>query len=173
MGGAVVGSDLDSSSRSQHWQVAGGGGGRGPQVVWEHVIVSFWLCHWFSWNFASPLGSSRGKWGAGTVGGDVRYLPALTFQEGGFPLMLCLGARSLFPPSCVHAVPAPKWLWQKNLPANAEDVGSIPGSGRSPGGGNGNLLQCSCLENPTDRVAWWTTVHRVAQSDTTEHSTAL
>ena len=45
MGGAVVGSDLDSSSRCQHWQVAGGGRGRGPQVVWEHVIVSFWLCH--------------------------------------------------------------------------------------------------------------------------------
>ena len=45
----------------------------------------------------------------------------------------------------------------KNLPANAEDVrdeGSIPGSGRSPGGGHGNPLQCSCLENPLDRGAW-------------------
>ena len=39
----------------------------------------------------------------------------------------------------------------KNLPANAGDVGSIPGSGRSPGGGNGNPLQYSCLENPMDR----------------------
>ena len=42
----------------------------------------------------------------------------------------------------------------KNPPANAEDPGSTPGSGRCPGGGNGNPLQCSCLENPMDRGAW-------------------
>ena len=42
----------------------------------------------------------------------------------------------------------------KNLSANAGDVGSIPGSGRSPGGGYGNPLQYSCLENPVDRGAW-------------------
>ena len=47
----------------------------------------------------------------------------------------------------------------KNLPANAEDVDLIPGSGRSPGGGNGNPLQCSCLGNPMDRGALWATVH--------------
>ena len=52
----------------------------------------------------------------------------------------------------------------KNLPANAGDVGLIPGSGRSPGGGNGNLLQYSCLENPMDRGAWWATVHGVTKS---------
>ena len=55
----------------------------------------------------------------------------------------------------------------KNLPANAGDVrdtGVIPGSGRSPGGGHGNPLQYSCLENPMDRGAWWATVHRVTQS---------
>ena len=54
----------------------------------------------------------------------------------------------------------------KNLPANAEDredVGSIPGSGRSPGVGNGNALQCSCLENPMDRGALQATVQRVAK----------
>ena len=57
----------------------------------------------------------------------------------------------------------------KNLPANAEDItdtGSIPGLGRSPGGGHGNPLQYSCLENPMDRGAWWATVHRVAKSQT-------
>ena len=51
----------------------------------------------------------------------------------------------------------------KNPPANAgdkRDAGSIPESGRSPGGGHGNPLQHSCLENPMDRGAWWATVHR-------------
>ena len=68
------------------------------------------------------------------------------------------------------------WLWGamvKNPPANsgdARDVGSIPGSGRSPGDGNGNPLQYSCLGNPTDRGAQWAAVHRVAESDVTEHT---
>ena len=55
----------------------------------------------------------------------------------------------------------------KNLPANAgemRDVGSIPGSGRSPGGGHGNPCQCACLENPVDRGAWWAPVHGVPKS---------
>ena len=55
----------------------------------------------------------------------------------------------------------------KNPPASVGDAGNIgliPGSGRSPGGGNGNLLQYSCLENPTDRGAWQATVHRLAKS---------
>ena len=43
-------------------------------------------------------------------------------------------------------------------------MGSIPGLGRSPGGGHGNPLQYSCLENPIDRGAWWATVHGVAKS---------
>ena len=46
------------------------------------------------------------------------------------------------------------------------DVGSISGSGRSPGGGQDNPLQYSCVENPRDRGAWWATVHRIAQSRT-------
>jgi len=54
----------------------------------------------------------------------------------------------------------------KTLPANAENVGLIPGSGRSPGGGNDNPLQYSCLGNPMDRGAWWATVHRVTKSGT-------
>ena len=57
----------------------------------------------------------------------------------------------------------------KNPPANAGDIrdtGSIPGLGQYPGGGQGNSLQYSCLENLTDRGAWWTTVHGVAKSRT-------
>ena len=54
----------------------------------------------------------------------------------------------------------------KNPPVNAEgirDIGSIPGSGRSPRDGNGNPLQYSCLDNPRDRGAWRATVCRVAK----------
>ena len=52
----------------------------------------------------------------------------------------------------------------KNPPANAGDAGSVPGSGRSPGGGNGNPLLYSCLRNPTDRGAWWAAILGVAKS---------
>ena len=55
----------------------------------------------------------------------------------------------------------------KNRPATTGDIrdtGSIPGLGRSPGGGHGDPLQYSCLENPMDREAWWATVHSVVQS---------
>ena len=55
-----------------------------------------------------------------------------------------------------------------NLPDNTGDMNSIPWSGRSPGGGNGNPLQYTCLGNPKDRGAWWAIVQRVAKEpDTT------
>ena len=57
----------------------------------------------------------------------------------------------------------------KNLPANAGDIrdaGSVLGSGRSPGEGDGNPLQYSCLENPMDRGAWWSTVRGITKSRT-------
>ena len=54
----------------------------------------------------------------------------------------------------------------KSPPADVGDVGSIPGSGRSSGGGDDNPLQYSCLENPMERGASWATVHRVAKSQT-------
>ena len=65
----------------------------------------------------------------------------------------------------------------KNLPANAGEIGeagSVPGSGRSPGGGNGNPLQYSCLENPADRGAWRAAVPGITESRTqlTEHTHA-
>ena len=76
----------------------------------------------------------------------------------------------------LHKDGLPGALVVKSPPANVRDIkdlGSIPGSGRSLGGGHGNPLQYSCLENPMDRGAWWARVHRVTESDTiqvTEHS---
>ena len=72
--------------------------------------------------------------------------------------------RSLFKCHLLRGLP-----WQlsgKESACNAGDTGSIPGSGRSPGKGNGNPLQYSCLENPTDRGAWCTIVHGVTKSQT-------
>ena len=78
-----------------------------------------------------------------------------------------------------------QFLWSiKGFPGGSEvkasacnvgDLGSIPGLGRSPGEGNGNPVQYSCLENPVDGGAWWATVHGVAKSrsDTTEQATEL
>ena len=60
----------------------------------------------------------------------------------------------------------PRWLSSKESTCSAGDTVLVPGSGRSPGGGNGNPLQCSCLENAMDRGAWWATVDGVAQSQT-------
>ena len=65
----------------------------------------------------------------------------------------------------------------KTPPANAGDIrdmGSIPGSGRFPGGGNGNPLQYSCLKNPMDRGTWQAIVQRIAkQTDKTEYTCAM
>ena len=70
---------------------------------------------------------------------------------------------------CPHPGPSQLALVVKNPPASAGDIrdtGSIPGSGRSLGGGHGNPLQYSCLENPMDRGAFWATVHRITKNQT-------
>ena len=62
----------------------------------------------------------------------------------------------------------------KHPPANTGDTSSLPRLGTSPGGGNGNLLQYSCLGNPTGREAWWAAAHGVAKElDTTKKQTSL
>jgi len=60
----------------------------------------------------------------------------------------------------------PSWLNGKESPCNAGDISSVPGSGRSPGEGNGNLLQYSFLENSMGRGAWWIIVHEVIKNQT-------
>ena len=67
-----------------------------------------------------------------------------------------------------HRLQGLPWLTGKKSACNEGDVGLIPGSGRSPGGGNGNPLQYSCLEHPMDRRAWRAPIHGVTkESDTT------
>ena len=91
-------------------------------------------------------------------------------------LLQCMKVKSL---SCVRLLATP-WTAAYQAPpsmgfsrqeywsGNAGDMGSIPGSGRSPGEGNGHPLQNSCLGDPMDRRAWWAIIHGVAkQSDTT------
>ena len=80
-------------------------------------------------------------------------------------------ARQAFVPLIAHLVKEkgsvfPGGSVGKESAFNAGDPGSIPGSGRSPGEGNGNQLQYSCLENSMDRGAWWATVHGVTKSQT-------
>ena len=64
----------------------------------------------------------------------------------------------------------PRWLSAEEPTCQAGDLGSIPGLGRSPGGGNGNPLQNSCLENSMGRGDWRTTLHRATELDTAEHT---
>ena len=73
--------------------------------------------------------------------------------------------REIKPIVKVRALDLVAWT-VKNLPANAGNRGSNPGLGRSPGEGNGYPIQYSCLENSTDRGAWWATVHGVKKSRT-------
>ena len=71
--------------------------------------------------------------------------------------------KSLLYHQTIHLKGFPGGSESKETACNAEDPGLIPGSGRSPGEGQGNPLQCSCLENPMDRGSWWATVHGVTK----------
>ena len=85
-------------------------------------------------------------------------------MQGTIIYLLSRGKWFLFYSLLLCILGFPDILVVKNPPASARDVGSIPGSGSSPGKGNGNPLQYSCLESSMDRGAW----HVVAKSDTTE-----
>ena len=95
-------------------------------------------------------------------------------QRGLFLTTLCTAAASQTPAcgppyGAVESDSMEVALEVKNPPVDAgnlRDAGLIPGSGRFPGGGHGNPLQYSCLENPMDRAAWGSTVHRVTESRT-------
>ena len=88
------------------------------------------------------------------------FLPRLQISQATFSSICKLIAKGF---------PGGSLLKKKISPANVGDTSLIFGSGKSPGGGNDNPLQYSCLENPMDRGPWWATVHEVTKSDTTEH----
>ena len=110
--------------------------------------------------------SSVGMWDEQTAG---------RFSKCKVKSVLSKGARSpvLFPrcPACWAPCASHMAPMLKDPPVNARDIrdlGLIPGLGRSPGRGQGNPLQYSCLENPMERGAWWARVHGVTESDMTE-----
>ena len=93
-------------------------------------------------------------------------IPSVVHNDAGDPGLLTSPHDTLSSSNAISGLP--RWLSVKESACQAGDVGLNPGSGRSPGEGNGNSLQYSCLGNPTDRGAWWATVHRLAkESDTT------
>ena len=139
-----------------------------------YKLLTFSL--WFSF-----LHSSAGKESTHNVE-DLGSIPGLGRSPGegnGYPLQYSgLGVSCI-----VHGVAKSRTDWatltftcglsfthgasaEKNLPANAEDEGPIPGSGRSPGKGNSYPLQYSCLGNPMDGGVWWTRVHGIAKNQT-------
>ena len=78
-------------------------------------------------------------------------------------VVVCMRTSFLFINQVTFQSGFPCSLAGKESACNAGDPGLIPGSGRSPGEGNGNSLQDSCLENPMDRRAWWATVHEIGR----------
>ena len=93
------------------------------------------------------------------------YLPTYVFLYVSMSLPTCV-STCLPMRLSTYISGLPLWLSRKESACKAGGVDLIPGLGRSPGGGKGNPLQCSCQDNPMDRGAWQATVHRVAKSGT-------
>ena len=106
---------------------------------------------------------------------DEPLLTSYNRQSAWFMLQFTLGdICSLDLDKCIKTrMGFPGGSLVKNPPANAGDAGLIPGSGRSPGKGNGNPLQYSCLENSVDREDWQATGHRITQSQTLSMHTPI
>ena len=128
---------------------------------------------------ATGFGDDRGHFTSTTPPSEhIKCLPPISVRI--FLHLFCtmnqhlsralINANSLKNWGRIHALSGlPLWLCSEGSVCSAgaaEDVGSIPGLGRSHGRGHGNPLQYSCLQNPMDRGAWWATVRRVAKSYT-------
>ena len=142
------------------------------QGHWTEVILlrSEWL---ENYTVGQAVGRQSGCWKGGRPPPPVWVLKR---WEGPpeLPTRCLLGhfrKAAVFLLSCVFCqiiinIGLSWWLSWKESACNTGDLGSIPGSGRFPGGAHGNPLQHSCLENPIDRGAWWATVHGIAKSQT-------
>ena len=144
-------------------------------MIWTWNFFFPKVCFWYTFNFKLPqhyleLRSWIIFW---------RLLPQCSSSTTAlgliFELVLQTGSSFLLHPLLQHQKFSVTWYlaWASQVAhvkypsANTEDMrdaGSVPGSGRSSGGGNDNPLQYSWLENPMDRGAWWATVHEVAES---------
>ena len=113
-------------------------------------------------NLKLDSGASLDVTGAGTAMTNDRKLQFNDTTRNG----LCVGNWSGLLGCCVNSLAFPGGSGVKNLAANAGDMELIPGLGRSPGGGNGNPLHYSCLENSMDRRPWRATVYEGAKSRT-------
>ena len=155
-------------------------------LVWLDWLVFFEYCFSVSalWcPLATPtillgflLPSAERSYPASEASGSFSLLSAIRVVSSIY-LRFLIFLPAILIPACNSSSPAFLMIYfvyklkkQKGFSGGAEvkasacnvgDLGSIPGLGRSPGGGNGNPLQYSCLENPMDGGAWWTTVHRL------------
>ena len=111
-----------------------------------------------------------GRYPGGKNGNPLQYSCLENPMDGGAWWATAHGIAKSWPQlsdfTFIDTIGLPRWLSGKESACSAGDLGSIPGSGRCPGDGNGNPLQYSCLENPMDRGAWQATVHGVAKSRT-------
>ena len=146
---------------------------------WSHVASSLWYTRGLAMlpgqlhsGSVSPRAEQTSWWLIATWSAHVASSPTTLLGSScnlvnhySYPVPHIL-ASHLVIVNCaldLHSIPS-LLLVVKNLPANAGDMSSIPGSGRSTGEGNGNPLQCSCLEKPMDRRAWWVIIHGFTKS---------
>ena len=125
----------------------------GAQAAWPLLLLCSVVSD-SSWPMDSPGSSVHGIFPA-----TILEQVAISFSRGSS------WCRDRTYVSCIdRQILSPRATREAHLPASAGDAGSVPGWGRSPGGGHDNPLQYSCLENPMDRGAWWATIHGVAKS---------
>ena len=145
--------------------------GEWPRRLWSLGCLTRSLQWWSFWLLRETHWNRQRNWGSERRDG---FLEVPDFVSGSAGIWIQSGWGFQFP--SVHSTPG-QWnrdscslaLWllvPKESTCNAGDANSISGSGRSPGVGNGNSLQYSCLGNPMDRGAWWAIVHGVTKSRT-------
>ena len=130
--------------------------------IYSFSFVYFWLC----WIFVATQACLYFWWVGATLVAELRLITAVASFCCRSQALGCTGFSSWDFQALDQCFPGSSD--GKESAYNSGDPGSIPGLGRSPGEGNGNPLQYSCLENSMDRRSWWATVRGIAESDRTE-----